>query len=134
MGIFPMIIEETSLPKGDDAKLLSKLASKHSAHPRFIARTRARDCFGVQHYAGEVVYDVRGFVEKDRDELHHDVVQLMRTSTVAMVKRCFADDSGGAKTAGVGAPARKKRAPTISETFLRQLNDLMTTLRATQLC
>nr|CAD1836232.1 unnamed protein product [Ananas comosus var. bracteatus] len=38
---------------------------------------RKRESLSVQHYAGEVVYDTSGFLEKNRDLLHMDSIQLL---------------------------------------------------------
>jgi Myosin head (motor domain) len=62
----------------------------HAKHPYFVLPSRkncpdpeVRNCFGVLHYAGEVFYNVRGFLDKNRDALHPDVIEVMQVSGAA---------------------------------------------------
>jgi myosin heavy subunit len=68
----------------------------HSKHPHYVMPTRknctdpeARNCFGVLHYAGEVFYNVRGFLDKNRDALHPDVIEAMQSSKSNIVSDIF---------------------------------------------
>jgi len=36
--------------------------------------------FGIQHYAGEVFYDVNGLLEKNRDTFRDDMLKVLRES------------------------------------------------------
>ena len=42
--------------------------------------TRTRNAFCVKHFAGEVTYDVTGFLDKNRDTLTEDLVDMLRSS------------------------------------------------------
>jgi myosin heavy subunit len=72
-GIFAMVDEEISVPKGSDEGLVKKIIIKHEKHPNF-AKPKPTDLnskmvFIVIHYAGAVPYNVTNFLEKDRDAL-----------------------------------------------------------------
>jgi myosin heavy subunit len=73
-GVFAMVDEEISVPKGSDEGLVKKLLAKHEKHPNFAkpkpTDLNAKLVFIIIHYAGAVPYNVTNFLEKDRDALH----------------------------------------------------------------
>lgn len=46
-------------------------------------------CFAIHHFAGRVVYQANGFLEKNRNFLPHEVIQLMRQSQFDIVRFLF---------------------------------------------
>ena len=46
--------------------------------------------FMVHHYAGEIVYATEGFLEKNRDMLHQEGIDLLQSSTSQFI-RSFGD-------------------------------------------
>ena len=70
-------ILRTSLPNsgGKDALLTIRSGAK--------GRTGT---FAVNHYAGKVTYDPRGFIDKNKDELSPNLVAVLRDSTNATLK------------------------------------------------
>ena len=89
-----MIDEEINVPKGSDESLLSKIFQKHQSH-RSLQRAKAKvhknvlECFVVVHYAGEVAYNVTGFLEKNKDSLSPDLEELGRSSSITFVSDFF---------------------------------------------
>lgn len=43
---------------------------------------RANHAFGIKHYAGDVVYDTEGIIEKNRDTLPQEGVDLLMSSNM----------------------------------------------------
>ncbi|GKV42526.1 hypothetical protein SLEP1_g49919 [Rubroshorea leprosula] len=78
LGLLSLLDEESNFPKATDLTFANKLKQHLNANPCFKGdRGRA---FGVRHYAGEVLYDTNGFLEKNRDPLHFELVQLLSSS------------------------------------------------------
>jgi len=141
-GIFAMIDEEISVPKGSDDGFLGKVLQKHAKHPN-CKRPKPRDkdsrvVFIVVHYAGEVPYNVTNFLEKNKDALHADIKEVFTAAEKPFVPMLLTlgeekpkEDEGAA--GGRGRARRKpgKKQPTLGTQFKRQLTDLMTTLNAT---
>ncbi|XP_058001422.1 myosin-2 isoform X2 [Hevea brasiliensis] len=75
LGLLSLLDEESNFPNATDFTFANKLKQHLSSNPCFKAeRGRA---FAILHYAGEVVYDTNGFLEKNRDLLHSDFFQLL---------------------------------------------------------
>jgi myosin heavy subunit len=53
---------------------VQKFASNHKESPHFVAPKSNAIVFTVNHYAGTVLYDGEGFLEKNRDTLVARVV------------------------------------------------------------
>ncbi|XP_044306100.1 unconventional myosin-VIIa isoform X2 [Varanus komodoensis] len=126
MNIISLIDEESKFPKGTDATMLHKLNSQHKLNTNYIPPKNNYDTqFGINHFAGVVYYETKGFLEKNRDTLHGDIIQLVHSSRNKFIKQIFqADVAMGAET--------RKRSPTLSSQFKRSLELLMRTLSVCQ--
>ena len=47
-----------------------------------LAKVKQDQGFIVVHFAGEVVYEVEGFLEKNNDQLHDSLVAILNDSSV----------------------------------------------------
>uniref|UniRef100_A0A673TTH2 Unconventional myosin-VIIa n=1 Tax=Suricata suricatta TaxID=37032 RepID=A0A673TTH2_SURSU len=126
MNIISLIDEESKFPKGTDTTMLHKLNSQHKLNSNYIPPKNNHETqFGINHFAGVVYYETQGFLEKNRDTLHGDIIQLVHSSRNKFIKQIFqADVAMGAET--------RKRSPTLSSQFKRSLELLMRTLGACQ--
>ncbi|TNM95276.1 hypothetical protein fugu_016359 [Takifugu bimaculatus] len=80
LGLLALVNEESRFPKGTDFTLLEKLHSRHSTNPYYVKPRLADHQFGIKHYAGEVLYDVKGILEKNRDTFRDDILNLLKDS------------------------------------------------------
>ncbi|XP_059578657.1 unconventional myosin-VIIa isoform X3 [Alligator mississippiensis] len=126
MNIISLIDEESKFPKGTDTTMLYKLNSQHKLNTNYIPpKNNYETQFGINHFAGIVYYETKGFLEKNRDTLHGDIIQLVHSSRNKFIKQIFqADVAMGAET--------RKRSPTLSSQFKRSLELLMRTLSVCQ--
>uniref|UniRef100_A0A672Z2N9 Myosin VIIAb n=1 Tax=Sphaeramia orbicularis TaxID=375764 RepID=A0A672Z2N9_9TELE len=138
MNIISLIDEESKFPKGTDATMLYKLNSQHKLNSYYIPPKNSYETqFGIQHFAGVVHYETRGFLEKNRDSLHNDIIQLVHSSKNKFIKQIFqADVEAKRKLSKVNqaltALITRKRSPTLSSQFKRSLEMLMRTLSVCQ--
>ncbi|KHG19058.1 Myosin-2 heavy chain [Gossypium arboreum] len=75
LGILSLLDEESNAPNSTDFTLANKL-KQHLNSNSYFKGDRGR-AFGVLHFAGEVHYDTNGFLDKNRDPLSSEVVQLL---------------------------------------------------------
>ncbi|XP_053507195.1 unconventional myosin-X [Ictalurus furcatus] len=127
LGLLALMNEESHFPKATDATLLEKLHSQHSKNPFYIKPRVAVHYFGVKHYAGEVVYDVRGILEKNRDTFRDDILNLLRESSLDFVYDLFERMSSRCGQDMMKSSSQHRR-PTVSSQFKNSLHSLMSTL------
>ncbi|KAM3604889.1 uncharacterized protein V6R79_017518 [Siganus canaliculatus] len=127
LGVLALMNEESHFPKATDGTLLEKLHSQHSKNPFYVKPRVAVHYFGVRHYAGEVVYDVRGMLEKNRDTFRDDILNLLRESRLDFVYDLFEHVLSRNKQDTLRI-STKHRRPTVSSQFKDSLHSLMATL------
>uniref|UniRef100_A0A7N6AH58 Myosin X, like 1 n=1 Tax=Anabas testudineus TaxID=64144 RepID=A0A7N6AH58_ANATE len=129
LGMLALINEESRFPKGTDYTLLEKLHSRHAANPYYVKPRVTDHQFGIKHYAGEVLYDVRGILEKNRDTFRDDILFILKDSRLDFIYDLFerVGSRNGDETLKMGTARRK---PTVSSQFRDSLHSLMATLSA----
>ena len=130
LGIFSMLDDECNFPKGSDETFLHKLMDNHKSHSHLkpggsssdphlkdnatpsgktlMGGTRGRvltigEAFVVSHFAGEVEYSVRSFLEKNRDTINESLKTILSGAEQPLMKKLLvarADDDAGAPGAG----------------------------------
>ena len=93
-GLLALMDEEIQIPKGSDEKLLEKIFSKHMKKDllsRAMVRkeTHSQAKFVVSHFAGDVAYDIRGFLEKNKDSLPPSFMEIGALSTIPFIAGLF---------------------------------------------
>ncbi|XP_055375629.1 myosin-VIIa-like, partial [Condylostylus longicornis] len=123
LNIMSLIDEETKFPKGTDYTLLEKLHSTHGTKTIYKKPKSSNDhIFGIQHYAGTVYYNPKGFLEKNRDSFSLDLKELISKTTNPYLLEIFENDKSALDTT--------KKAVTLSFQFRSSLDLLMKTLLA----
>uniref|UniRef100_A0A8C7N2I2 Unconventional myosin-X-like n=1 Tax=Oncorhynchus kisutch TaxID=8019 RepID=A0A8C7N2I2_ONCKI len=129
LGMLALINEESRFPKGTDYTLLEKLHSRHATNHYYMKPRVTDHQFGIKHYAGEVLYDVRGVLQKNRDTFRDDVLNMLKDSRLDFIYDLFerVGSRNGEETLKMGTARRK---PTVSSQFRDSLHSLMNTLSA----
>ncbi|XP_055082304.1 unconventional myosin-Ic-like isoform X2 [Periophthalmus magnuspinnatus] len=94
------ILDEECLRPGEtcDISFLEKLEDSLGGHPHFVThklangktrRVMNREEFRLLHYAGEVNYNVNGFLDKNNDSLNRNLKEVMCQSDNHILSHCF---------------------------------------------
>ncbi|XP_017761248.1 PREDICTED: myosin-IIIb-like isoform X2 [Eufriesea mexicana] len=88
MGLLALLDEESRFPRATNKSLIEKF--HNNIKSKFYVRPKSDAvCFAVHHFAGRVVYQAEGFLEKNRNFLPPEVIQLVRQSQYDMVRFLF---------------------------------------------
>ncbi|KAK1900256.1 Unconventional myosin-VIIa, partial [Dissostichus eleginoides] len=89
----PHLTTTATLLEGTDTTMLNKLNFQHKLNTYYIPPKNNHETqFGIQHFAGVVYYETRGFLEKNRDTLYGDIIQLVHSSKNKFIKQIFQAD------------------------------------------
>lgn len=146
LGVLALLDEESRLPMGSDESFVNKLHhnfanDKHKFYkkPRF-----GKSAFTVCHYAVDVTYESDGFIEKNRDTVPDEQLEVLKNSSNAFLTEVLEasalvrerDTSAMApKVNGAAAPKRTAgsgRKPTLGGIFKSSLIELMNTIASTE--
>lgn len=88
LGLLHLLDEECLAPRGTDDRFLQKLyetlqnsSEEYKNYVRISELGRSRGEFLFRHFAGDVVYQTRDIVLKNRDHLHGDLLSVLKKST-----------------------------------------------------
>lgn len=148
LGILALLDEESRLPMGSDESFVNKLytnftndKSKFFKKPRF-----GKSAFTVCHYAIDVTYESEGFIEKNRDTVPDEHLEVLKASAnpflqqvleVAAAARERENASVQSKPAAANGPGKRPgaavaRKPTLGGIFKSSLIELMHTINSTE--
>lgn len=125
------IMDEACLSVGkiNDETLLDAMDKNLSAHPHYSSRQlkpmdkelKHREDFRITHYAGDVIYNISGFIEKNKDTLYQDFKRLLYHSKNANLSKMWPEGAQDIKKT-------TKRPLTAGTLFQRSMIDLVNTL------
>ena len=138
-GILPTLDEYCRIPGQEAGNLTIALKRGMRDRPRFhgwSSGNRQDTSFGVEHFAGLVVYDATGMLEKNREYIIEEHKVLLLSSTSAFLREVMAAGAPTCAPRGAaGSSSAKRRArmslSTVAQRFRGQLDELMSSLRTT---
>ncbi|XP_051918237.1 unconventional myosin-Vc isoform X2 [Hippocampus zosterae] len=140
MGILDLLDEECLFPQGTDQSWLQKLSNYLNSNPLFELPKLSNETFIIQHFADKVEYQCKGFLEKNRDALYEELVDVLKASKFAFLAKFFQEDGQSVpnmkgikvKPAKPGVKsANKQLRASVGDKFCSSLSLLMETLNAT---
>ncbi|KAI0157483.1 putative myosin MYO2 [Xylariaceae sp. FL1272] len=143
LGVLSLLDEESRLPMGTDEQFVTKLHHNFAADKnKFYKKPRfGKSAFTVCHYAVDVTYESEGFIEKNRDTVPDEHMEVLRGSTNSFLKQVLnaavavREKDAAASSSAVAKPAAGRkigvavnRKPTLGGIFRSSLIELMTTI------
>lgn len=144
LGVLALLDEESRLPMGSDESFVNKLHHNYSNDKhKFYKKPRfGKSAFTVCHYAVDVTYESDGFIEKNRDTVPDEHLEVLRSTSNVFLRDVMdasatVRDRDNAAVAPkmnglgkrVGAAAARK--PTLGGIFKSSLIELMNTINST---
>jgi len=126
-SVIALLNEECIRPgEKSDLTFLSKLNTNIINHPHYDSREKTRNSkemdinmFKIKHYAGDVIYTVDGFIEKNNDLLYNDISFVLNSSSNPHLPVMFPQNINNISM---------KSPETISTQFKNSMNQLIKNL------
>ncbi|KAK3570040.1 hypothetical protein QTP86_009439, partial [Hemibagrus guttatus] len=150
MGVLDLLDEECRMPRGSDDSWAQKLYNTHLKTCALFEKPRmSNKAFIIQHFADKVEYQCEGFLEKNKDTVNEEQINVLKASKFALLMELFQDEDKVTSPTGSGpAPGgrtrlsikpnkgkpdqtSKEHKKTVGLQFRNSLQLLMETLNAT---
>uniref|UniRef100_A0A8C9U9H8 Myosin VB n=1 Tax=Scleropages formosus TaxID=113540 RepID=A0A8C9U9H8_SCLFO len=146
LGILDLLDEECKVPKGTDQNWAQKLYDHHSSSNHFQKPRMSNTSFIVVHFADKVEYQCDGFLEKNRDTVYEEQINILKASKFQLVADLFQEAKEGSTTSVTTSkgskinvrpvkpspkPPNREHRKTVGHQFRNSLHLLMETLNAT---
>ncbi len=145
-SILSFLDEESIFPRATDETLIQKQHTLATKNPKYSKVQFKKLNFQIQHYAGDVIYDVTDWITKNKDPLQDDIVKCLRSSRYDFLQMLFDDPDltnryhpAPPKTTAAGVRPTGQRPSTgggsfitVTGAFRDLLHNLMATLGSTR--
>ncbi|KAF9107889.1 Myosin type-2 heavy chain 1 [Mortierella sp. AM989] len=137
LGVLSLLDEESRLPSGSDQGWCNKLFTQFGTekHKKWFTKPRfSNAAFTISHYAHDVTYDCEGFLEKNRDTLPDELLNLIKNSDNEFLEEILMTSATLGAGGSLSEDKRKSvinRKPTLGSIFKGSLIQLMDTINST---
>uniref|UniRef100_A0A3P8YRG9 Methyl-CpG binding domain protein 3b n=1 Tax=Esox lucius TaxID=8010 RepID=A0A3P8YRG9_ESOLU len=147
LGVLDLLDEECRMPKGSEENWARKLYDQHQSNkpsPHFRKPRMSNSAFIILHFADMVQYECDGFLEKNRDTVFEEPINVLRASQLVAELFQQAPAGGnlslsagkssipnGSLCSGPGKRAHREHKLTVSFQFRQSLQLLMEALNST---
>ncbi|KAF9329450.1 Myosin type-2 heavy chain 1, partial [Podila minutissima] len=137
LGVLSLLDEESRLPSGADHSWCNKLFTQLGTekHKQWFTKPRfSNSAFTISHYAHDVTYECEGFLEKNRDTLPDELLNLIKNSENEFLEEILMISATIGAGGSLSDDKRKSvinRKPTLGSIFKGSLIQLMDTINST---
>ncbi|XP_023699451.2 unconventional myosin-Vb isoform X1 [Paramormyrops kingsleyae] len=143
LGLLDLLDEECRMPKGSDENWARKLYDQHQNHSPHFGKPRMSNlAFIIFHFADTVRYECDGFLDKNRDTIFEEPINILRASQSELVAELFLKEPAGGvlSSSNPSVPngslhsekrAHREHKQTVGFQFRQSLQLLMETLNST---
>lgn len=134
LGILSLLDEESRMPSGSDQAFCQKLYNNFGTpeYKNYFKKPRfSSEAFTVAHYAHDVQYEAENFLEKNKDSVPDEHLQLLQNSEFTFLHEILAKSAAAASAVTPNENKRKSmlsRKPTLGSIFKNSLISLMDTI------
>ena len=89
LGILDLLDEECKVPRGSDKSWVEKLYNKCTKSKHFAKPRLSNTAFLISHFADQVAYECAGFLEKNRDTVSEEQINILKSSNVNILLNNF---------------------------------------------
>ena len=123
LGILDLLDEECRVPKGSDKGWVEKLYDKCKKWDRFAKPRLSQSAFIVKHFADDVEYECTGFLDKNRDTVLEEQLNILKASKNDLLSDLFletketpaAASKQGKSAAKSGTISKKQNKKTVKK-------------------
>ncbi|EPB90564.1 myosin ATPase [Mucor circinelloides 1006PhL] len=135
MGILSLLDEESRLPSGSDQGFCNKLYQNfNSTYQDYFKKPRfSNAAFVVAHYAHDVQYEAEGFMDKNKDTVPEELLNLLQGSKSSFLSEMIQPPAPSTPTTEQAPKKTMNQAkkPTLGSIFKLSLINLMDTIGET---
>ncbi|KAI7812222.1 unconventional myosin-Va, partial [Triplophysa rosa] len=142
MGLLDLLDEECTMPRGSDESWAQKLYNTHLKKSSHFEKPRmSNTAFIIQHFADKVEYQCDGFLEKNKDTVNEEQINVLKASKFPLLVELFQDEETppASKTTAPSSRAKigrttqsfREHKKSVGLQFRNSLHLLMETLNAT---
>ncbi|XP_078611849.1 unconventional myosin-XV-like isoform X5 [Branchiostoma floridae x Branchiostoma japonicum] len=132
-GIFSLLNDQSSFPQATDRSFLEKCHHFHQDHEHYERPRVPAQEFSIRHCAGKVSYKVHGFLDKNKDTMRYDVVEMLIGSKCELLSRMFWEHQSLELNKSISKKQHglttlnvvSHKVPTVSAKFQESLEELL---------
>ena len=116
IGVFAILNDSVATVHADSDAADKKCSDglRNISHPHFQHRGQV---VIINHYAGDVQYDLKGITDKNKDVLNKDLVELCKQSQNALIQVLFPDEQTSTKRPSTASDKIKQSATSLVQTL-----------------